>query len=76
VLLAGDVRLTGREAAQAPAVIRTPRLRLDVDASVASTRDPVRMELARHALTGRGMRADLKSDRLHLESDVRGRFAR
>jgi LPS export ABC transporter protein LptC len=74
--LRGDVRLVGLGAGTTPPVIRTERLRLDVDASVASTRDPVRIELAPNTVTARGMRADLKTDRLRLESDVHGKYTR
>jgi len=75
VLLAGDVRLQGSETGRGEqATIRTERLRLDIDRSLATTDAPVRMELARHALTARGLEADLKADRVQLESEVNGRF--
>ena len=76
VELEGDVRLTGLDAGSEPAVIRTERMTLDVDASVATTRDPVRIEMGTNAITARGLRADLKNDRLQLEADERGRYAR
>jgi LPS export ABC transporter protein LptC len=78
VLLEGDVRLAGRDPVPdaATGVIRTERLRLDVDGSVAATQDPVRIEFGPHVLTAVGLHADLKNDRVHLQSDVHGKFAR
>lgn len=77
VYLEGDVRLTGRNGSGAkPAVITTEQMKLDVDRSIASTSAPVRIELAPHAVTARGLRADLKQDRVQLESSVNGRFTR
>lgn len=76
VQLEGDVRLTGLGTEPSPAVIRTERLTLDVDASVATTSEPVRIEMGKNAVTALGLRADLKTDRLQLEADVRGRYAR
>ena len=75
VLLSGDVRLQGSETGRGErATIRTERLRFEVDRSLAVTDDPVRVELAQHALTARGLEADLKADRVQLESEVNGRF--
>lgn len=77
VFLEGDVRLTGRTGAGTkPAVITTEQLKLDVERSLATTSAPVRIELAPHAVTARGLRADLKRDRVQLESSVNGRFTR
>lgn len=77
LFLEGDVRLTGKSGAgTTPAVITTEQLKLDVDRSLATTSAPVRIELAPHAVTARGLRADLKRDRLQLESSVNGRFTR
>jgi LPS export ABC transporter protein LptC len=76
VQLEGDVRLTGLDAGQDPAVVRTERMTLDVDASVATTREPVRIDMGRNSITAQGMRADLKTDRLQLEADVHGRYVR
>jgi lipopolysaccharide export system protein LptC len=74
VLLAGDVRLSAPD--EGAAVVRTEHMRLDVDQQLATTDDPVRMELPPHALTARGMRADLKRETLHLAASVSGTFAR
>lgn len=77
VFLEGDVRLTGTSGVGTkPAVITTEQLKLDVEASLATTSAPVRIELAPHAVTARGLRADLKRDRVQLESTVNGRFTR
>ena len=77
VELTGDVQLTGQTVAPTrPAVVRTERLELDVERSLAVTQEPVRIELAPHTVTARGMRADLKRDTLRLESVVNGHFVR
>ena len=78
VRLEGDVRLEGATTAgsnEAPPVIYTEHLLLDTLAERASTSDPVRIELAPHAMTARGMRADLKRETLRLEAAVNGRYA-
>jgi LPS export ABC transporter protein LptC len=77
--LAGDVHLSGLAVAdrgQPPPMIRTEKLTLDVDRSIASTAAPVRIDMGRNAVTARGLHADLKSDRVRLEADVSGRFER
>ncbi len=79
VVLSGDVKLTGLTGSgpgSPPAVVRTEHMKLDVDASVATTKDPVRIVLGTHEVTARGLRADLKTDRLRLESNVNGRYSR
>lgn len=76
VQLEGDVRLTGLDTGSDPAVIRTERMTLDVDASVATTPEPVRIDMGTNSITARGLRADLKTDRLQLEADVHGRYTR
>jgi lipopolysaccharide export system protein LptC len=77
VFLAGDVILTGRTGtATPPAVVHTEHMQLDVDASIATTKDPVRIEMGPQSIRARGLRADLKADRLRLESNVNGRYTR
>ena len=77
VELQGDVRLQAAAAAEATgAVVRTEHLRLDLDSNLATTADPVRIELAPYALDARGLRADLKRETLTLESTVNGTFPR
>lgn len=73
----GDVRLRAAAAAAATgAVVRTEHLALDVDSTLATTADPVRIEFGPHAVIARGMRADLKHETLRLESAVNGTFTR
>jgi LPS export ABC transporter protein LptC len=74
VLLEGDVRLSAP--AEGGALVRTEHLNLNLDQELATTSDPVRVELAPHAITARGLRADLKRETLRLESAVNGTFAR
>jgi lipopolysaccharide export system protein LptC len=74
VLLAGDVRLAAPS--EGAAVVRTEHLRLDVDKEVATTDDPVRIEMPLHSVDARGLRADLKRETLRLESSVDGTFTR
>ena len=75
--LAGDVRLRAAAAgAVTGAVVHTQHLRLDLDSHLATTADPVRIELAPHVLEARGLRADLTADTLVLESAVSGIFPR
>jgi len=74
VLLVGDVKLSAPD--EGAAVVRTEHMRLDIDQQLATTSDPVRMELPPHELTARGMRADLKRETLHLAAAVSGTFAR
>lgn len=72
--LEGDVAL--RADAAGGAVVRTEHLTLDVPAQVATTTDPVRIELAKNALHAHGLRADLTQESLRLEADVHGTFTR
>ena len=73
----GDVRRKAAAAAAATgAVVRTEHLALDVDSTLATTADPVRIEFGPHAVVARGLRADLKHETLRLESAVNGTFTR
>jgi LPS export ABC transporter protein LptC len=74
VLLAGDVRL--RAPYEGAAVVRTEHLRLELDSELATTADPVRIEMPPHVVDARGMSADLKRETLRLESAVDGTFTR
>ena len=69
VELAGEPRDGG-----ARIVIRTQRLRLEPETFVATTEGPVSLFIDARRLEAVGMRADLKDDRLELESDVHGQF--
>ncbi len=73
--LAGNVRIVGQPAPDTPpAVVRTERLTLDTESNVASTRDRVDIEWGNRRLSTMGLVADLKAERLQLESAVHGRF--
>ena len=77
VELEGDVRLRAAAAAAASgAIVRTEHLSLDIDSTLATTTDPVRIEFGPHAVVARGLRADLKHEKLRLESAVNGTFTR
>jgi LPS export ABC transporter protein LptC len=73
--LSGDVRIVGQPATDAqPAVIRTERLMLNTNTNIASTRDRVDIEWGSRRLSTMGLVADLKAEKLQLESAVHGRF--
>ncbi len=77
VALYDNVTLTGSPIARsAPAVVRTSTMTLDTVASIATTTAPVRIELGPQVVLATGMRADLKHDRVALESNVRGHYVR
>ena len=75
VTLAGDVVVTGNEAHGA-AVINTDKLAYDTKANFVQTAEPVTVRFGPHELRGRGLRADLNTGTLKLESNVYGRFTR
>jgi LPS export ABC transporter protein LptC len=71
----GDVRLTGRPGVDpTPAELYTARMTLDTVTEVADTRSPVELGFGTHRLRALGMRANLQSGTLRLESEVNGRF--
>jgi LPS export ABC transporter protein LptC len=73
--VAGNVKLTETSADQkVPAVMHTDTLRYDVAGGLATTQSDVRIDFGPHALTGRGLVANLKDRTIHLESKVNGRF--
>jgi LPS export ABC transporter protein LptC len=74
VELDGDVALRAEGAGGA--VVHTEHLELDVPAQVASTAEPVRIELPPHALLAGGLHADLTKETLRLEGVVHGTFSR
>lgn len=77
VALSDSVTLTGSPIARsAPAVVRTSAMSLDTLTSIATTTAPVRIELGPQVVSATGMRADLKQDRIALESNVRGHYVR
>ena len=77
VALSDSVTLTGSPVARsAPAVVRTSTMTLDTVASTATTTAPVRIEMGPQVMLATGMRADLKHDRVALESNVHGHYVR
>lgn len=54
--------------------IRTPYLELDPDEFVAETEERVQIRIGARSLTGIGMLASLKDNRLEIKSNVSGRF--
>jgi lipopolysaccharide export system protein LptC len=75
--LSGNVVIVGKPQPGAEtAVVRTERLSLDTEANIATTPARVDIEWGRRRLSGIGLKADLKAERVQLESAVHGRFAR
>lgn len=73
--LSGNVRIVGKPPEDSePAVIRTERLMLNTETNIASTRDRVDIEWGNRRLSTMGLVADLKAEKLQLESTVHGRF--
>ncbi|MBT8100899.1 MAG: LPS export ABC transporter periplasmic protein LptC [Gammaproteobacteria bacterium] len=54
--------------------IRTPYLELDPDQFVAETDERVQIRIGARSLTGTGMLASLKENRMEIKSNVSGRF--
>lgn len=75
--LQGNVEITGLPVeSEIPAVIRTERLALDTETNVATTKARVDIVWGGRRLTTFGLKADLKAEKLQLESGVHGRFVR
>lgn len=70
----GGVDIVGDSSDHGPARLRTNRLEVDVETSVARSDDPVTMALGAHELHAVGLVAYLLEERLQLQSDVHGRF--
>jgi LPS export ABC transporter protein LptC len=71
--LHGNVRAEGRPSgSETPMRIDTEQLHLDMAQQLATSPTLVRVDWGAYRLDGRGMRADLKNDRLQLASKVRG----
>lgn len=72
----GAVRVTGTlDDVAGAARISTESLAFDTRTEIVSSRVPVTLTWSGHRLQARGMRANLKDQRLQLESAVQGRFA-
>ncbi len=73
--LAGNVTVSQTAPTEGPqATLSTPSLSIDIESQIARTPDPVHMTQGNYLLTGIGMEANLKEDRVRLQSDVHGRF--
>ena len=75
VRLSGNVLASGTLASQ-PAQITTDALSVDIHTDIVSTREPVQMHWAGQQLNSTGLTANLKDDRVHLESAVHGTFSK
>ena len=75
VQLDGDVHVDGILPGTAePAQIISEHLAFDTNAQVVTTQAPVTILMSRRELAARGLVADLKERRVHLESAVHGAF--
>lgn len=72
----GNVRASGKPSGEQKlaTILRAEALTLDPGASLASSDGEVEIELDGKRLSGTGMRAYLKDDRLELKSNVHGHF--
>lgn len=75
VALSGAVTLTGAlPESTAPLSISTDRLAVDTRSDVVTTTDPVVLEWNGEQVSARGLVAQLKDQRVTLESDVHGHY--
>jgi lipopolysaccharide export system protein LptC len=76
VELSGNVALSGSLPGTAdPVRISTDRLSVDTRSGIIETVDAVRIESSGGQLTARGLVANLREERIRLESQVHGRYA-
>ncbi len=75
VKLSGDVHVSGIFASQ-PAQIVSATLSVDIHRDIVSTKDPVHLLWSGQQLSSTGLTANLKDDRVHLESAVHGTFSK
>jgi LPS export ABC transporter protein LptC len=73
LLLSGNVVVTGRDTRGAPQV-HTETLAYDTATNLIQTSDVVSIRFGHNDLRGRGLRADLNTGTLQLESNINGRF--
>ncbi|HVC38171.1 MAG TPA: LPS export ABC transporter periplasmic protein LptC [Gammaproteobacteria bacterium] len=59
-----------------PLVIHTDKMNVDLDTNIATTADPVEIVQGNSRMTGVGMQAYLKDNRLQLEANIRGYYVR
>jgi|SRR5579883_1712828 len=75
VQLAGNVHVSGILPASGTAQISTAALSVDIRGDVVSTQDPVQIVWSGRPLSSVGLVANLKDQRLQLESAVHGTFS-
>jgi LPS export ABC transporter protein LptC len=73
LLLAGEVTVTGSEQLGSPVIV-TDQLTYDTNSDYIQTAETVAIRFGTHVLAGRGLRVNLNSGTLRLESNVHGRF--
>jgi len=73
LLLAGDVVVASRDQPNGP-VVHTETLSYDTTSNLIQTSDVVNIRFGRNDLRGRGLRANLNTGTLRLESSINGRF--
>lgn len=73
LLLQGDVTIHG-EVEQGSALVKTEELTYETEANLVHTENPVTLTLGSHKLQGEGLKVDLNTGQLRLESNVNGRF--
>jgi LPS export ABC transporter protein LptC len=73
LLLAGDVTVTGSEDQGSPVIV-TEQLAYDTASEYIQTAEFVTIRFGHHVIGGRGLRVDLNTGTLRLESNVNGRF--
>jgi LPS export ABC transporter protein LptC len=77
VELFGNVRVTGPAPGDgAPLSLATERMRINTPTEFIETNERVTLGWSGHELVAMGMKADLKTGTLTLESDVHGEFSR
>jgi LPS export ABC transporter protein LptC len=77
VQLAGDVHVSGTlPGSGEPTEITSEHLAFDTNAQVVTTQAPVTIVMSGRELQARGLVANLKERRVHLESEVHGSFVR
>lgn len=59
-----------------PLIIRTDKMAVNLDTNIATSADPVEITQGNSRMTGVGMQAFLKDNRVQLEADIRGYYVR
>jgi lipopolysaccharide export system protein LptC len=74
IKLNGDVVAQTNDDGESPMTIRTDYMELFTETYIAETQEKVAIDYTNNRVFATGMRAYLKEDRLHLLSDVNGKF--